>query len=49
MSVLRSLGNTSEHAAGLIAMYVAKGYRFIEYVQCPDVNYRSMIFSKSLE
>jgi len=40
--------NTSEHASGLIAMYLKKGYRFIEYVQWDDVNYRSMIFSKTL-
>jgi GNAT superfamily N-acetyltransferase len=40
--------NTSEHATGLIAMYKKKGYRFIEYVQWDDVNYRSVILSKTL-
>jgi GNAT superfamily N-acetyltransferase len=40
--------NTSEHALDLIAMYTRKGYRFIEYTQWPEVNYRSMVFSKSL-
>ena len=41
--------NTSEHASHLIAMYTRKGFRFIEYAQWPDVNYRSMIFSKTLK
>jgi predicted N-acetyltransferase YhbS len=41
--------NTSEHATDLISMYSAKGYRFVEYVQWPEVNYRSMIFSKSMD
>ena len=40
--------NTSEHAAHLIAFYTGKGYRFIEYAQWREVNYRSMVFSKSL-
>lgn len=40
--------NTSEHAAHLIALYTAKGYRFIEYARWPQVNYRSMVFSKAL-
>jgi GNAT superfamily N-acetyltransferase len=40
--------DTSEHAAELIALYQAKGYRFVEYVRWPDVNYRSMIFAKPL-
>jgi len=40
--------NTSEHAAHLIELYTRKGYRFVEYVRWPDVNYRSMIFSKTL-
>jgi GNAT superfamily N-acetyltransferase len=40
--------DTSEHAADLIALYTKKGYRFIEYVTWPDVNYRSMIFAKAL-
>jgi GNAT superfamily N-acetyltransferase len=41
--------NTSEHATALISMYSSKGYRFVEYVQWDDVNYRSMIFSKTLK
>ena len=40
--------NTSEHATDLIAMYTRKGYRFVEYVQWNDVNYRSVILSKTL-
>jgi GNAT superfamily N-acetyltransferase len=41
--------NTSEHASHLIAMYTKKGFRFVEYVTWPDVNYRSMVFSKRLK
>ena len=41
--------DTSEHAIELIALYEAKGYRFVEYVQWSDVNYRSRIFAKTLE
>ena len=40
--------NTSEHAHHLIAMYPKKGFRFVEYHRWPDVNYRSVIFSKTL-
>ena len=40
--------DTSEGASELIAMYRAKGYRFIEYVQWEVTNYRSMVFAKSL-
>lgn len=41
--------DTSEHATGLIALYTHLGYRFIEHVDWrPDVNYRSMLFSKAL-
>jgi hypothetical protein len=32
----------------LISMYTRKGFRFIEHVRWPEVNYRSMIFSKTL-
>src|SRR5438128_10088461 len=35
--------DTSEHAAGLIAFYQNHGYRFIEYIQWKETNYRSMI------
>ena len=40
--------NTSEHAVELIAMYERKGYRFVEHVRWPEVNYRSVILSKRL-
>jgi GNAT superfamily N-acetyltransferase len=40
--------NTSEHAEGLIAMYIRKGYRFVEYVRWNDVNYRSVVLAKAL-
>ena len=40
--------DTSEHAAGLIAFYQNHGYRFIEYIQWKEINYRSMIFAKAL-
>jgi GNAT superfamily N-acetyltransferase len=40
--------DTSERAVDLIALYERKGYRFVEYIQWPDVNYRSMIFAKRL-
>ena len=41
--------DTSEHAAGLISLYEAKGHRFIEYVQWRRTNYRSVILGKSIE
>jgi GNAT superfamily N-acetyltransferase len=40
--------NTSEHAEDLIAMYTRKGFRFIEYVQWDEVNYRSVVLAKTL-
>jgi GNAT superfamily N-acetyltransferase len=40
--------DTSEHAGQLIALYEAKGYTFVDYVQWPDVNYRSRIYAKAL-
>jgi GNAT superfamily N-acetyltransferase len=40
--------DTSERAADLIAMYRAKGFRFIERIQWGATNYRSMVFSKTL-
>jgi GNAT superfamily N-acetyltransferase len=46
--VLELALDTSERAESLIALYQAKGFRFIEYVQWKSVNYRSMIFSKTL-
>jgi len=41
--------DTSEHATELIEMYQAKGFRFVEYAQWKSVNYRSMVFSKTLQ
>ena len=44
---LRELAlDTSERATELIAMYRAKGFRFIEYAQWKDTNYRSVILAK---
>jgi GNAT superfamily N-acetyltransferase len=40
--------DTSEHAEALIAMYMMRGYRFIEYAKWDSVNYRSVILSKRL-
>ena len=46
---LRELAlDTSERATELIAMYRAKGFRFIEYAQWKDTNYRSVILAKRL-
>lgn len=40
--------DTSEHAAHLIRFYMSRGYRFVEFAQWSEVNYRSMIFAKTL-
>ena len=40
--------DTSEHAAALIAMYTAKGFRFVEHAHWKTVNYRSIVMSKAL-
>lgn len=40
--------DTSEHAANLISMYKARGYRFIEHHQWNITNYRSVVMSKKL-
>jgi len=40
--------HTSERARDLIAFYERKGYRFIEHVQWPNVNYRSVVLAKRL-
>ncbi|HEU4724742.1 MAG TPA: GNAT family N-acetyltransferase [Candidatus Eisenbacteria bacterium] len=40
--------DTAEGAAHLIAWYERRGYRFIEYVQWPTTNYRSVVMSKGL-
>lgn len=41
--------DTAEHAHHLLEYYSKRGYRFIEYVQWGEVNYRSKILSKSLD
>lgn len=40
--------NTSEHAGRLIRFYARRGYRFVEYTQWADVNYRSVVMAKAL-
>ena len=40
--------DTSERAEHLIRYYTRRGYRFIEYTQWNDTNYRSVILSKRL-
>jgi GNAT superfamily N-acetyltransferase len=40
--------DTSEHASDLIALYEAKGFRFVEYVKWRDVNYRSVVLAKGV-
>ena len=40
--------DTSEHAQDLILTYTKRGYRFVEYTQWDDTNYRSVILSKLL-
>ena len=41
--------DTAEEATHLIALYTARGYRFIEHVDWrPDTNYRSVLMSKAL-
>jgi GNAT superfamily N-acetyltransferase len=40
--------DTSERAGHLIETYTRRGYRFIEYVQWEETNYRSVILSKQL-
>ena len=40
--------DTSEDASHLIELYRSRGYHFVEHVQWPDVNYRSVILSKPL-
>lgn len=40
--------DTAEGAAHLVAWYERRGYRFIEYVQWPVTNYRSVVMSKGL-
>ena len=40
--------DTAEGATWLIAWYQRRGHRFIEYVQWPVTNYRSVVMSKGL-
>jgi GNAT superfamily N-acetyltransferase len=40
--------DTSEKAGHLIRYYTRRGYRFVEYTQWPEVNYRSVIMTKTL-
>jgi GNAT superfamily N-acetyltransferase len=40
--------DTSEHATGLIKYYEKRGYKFLDFVQWPDVNYRSVRLVKEL-
>ena len=41
--------DTAEPAEHLVRWYHSMGYRFIEHVRWPEVNYQSVILSKSLE
>jgi hypothetical protein len=41
--------DTSELALNLIAFYERRGYRFVEHVRWPEVNYRSVIMAKPLD
>lgn len=40
--------DTAEPAQDLIDFYAARGYRVIEHLQWPNVNYRSVVMSKTL-
>ena len=40
--------DTAEPAHHLIRFYSLRGYRFVEFVRWPDVNYRSVILSKPM-
>ncbi|RPI55678.1 MAG: GNAT family N-acetyltransferase [Acidobacteria bacterium] len=40
--------DTAENADHLIALYTSKGYAFVEYVQWPDVSYRSVVLAKPI-
>jgi len=41
--------DTAEGAAHLIELYARRGYRFVEHVQWPGLNYRSVILSKRMD
>jgi GNAT superfamily N-acetyltransferase len=40
--------DTSEQAGHLIRFYETRGYRFVEHVRWPDVNYRSVVMAKPI-
>jgi GNAT superfamily N-acetyltransferase len=40
--------DTAEQARDLIEMYERRGYRFVEYAQWEQVNYRSVVLAKTL-
>jgi GNAT superfamily N-acetyltransferase len=40
--------DTSEGAIDLIEWYKSKGYRFVEHIQWPETNYRSVLLAKRL-
>ena len=40
--------DTSIRANHLIELYTSRGYAFVEYVQWPDVNYRSVVLAKPI-
>ena len=40
--------DTSEHATDLIQFYESKGFTFVEHLQWPEVNYRSVVLAKKL-
>lgn len=40
--------DTAESAGHLIRLYERLGFRFVEHVRWPDVNYRSVVMSKSV-
>jgi GNAT superfamily N-acetyltransferase len=40
--------DTSEEAAHLINYYAKRGFRFVEHLQWPGLNYRSVVLSKTL-
>lgn len=41
--------DTSEQARDLIAYYERRGFRFVEHLRWPDVNYRSVVLAKPLK
>lgn len=41
--------DTAEGAMHLIQLYLAHGYRFIEYIDWDETNYRSVVMSKTLQ